>query len=77
MVQEVVGVAVVTSSNAARVSLKVLQQHVAKKLHDSKWPQIVVYLDRSVFIPLNSVLHSEICKHNLSAIYRFGALRGQ
>ena len=54
------GVAVVTSSDAARVSLKDLQQHVAKSLHDSKWPRVIVYLDRSRFISVSRVLQLEV-----------------
>ncbi len=45
--QEVVGIAVVTPPGHARASLGELQEHVAQKLHYPKWPQALVYLDRS------------------------------
>jgi hypothetical protein len=45
LLQEVVGVVVVPAPGRPRVDLAGLQRHVADRLHPSKWPQCVVYLD--------------------------------
>jgi hypothetical protein len=46
--QEVVGVAVVMRKGRGRVGLMALQSCVSERLHPSKWPQVVIYIDRCV-----------------------------
>jgi non-ribosomal peptide synthetase component E (peptide arylation enzyme) len=45
ILQEVVGVVVVTTPGQPRIDLAGLQRHAAGRLHPSKWPQCVVYLE--------------------------------
>ncbi|KAL1895796.1 putative NRPS-like protein biosynthetic cluster [Ceratocystis pirilliformis] len=45
VLQEVVGVVLVTPPDKQRVDLKILQNAVASSLHSAKWPFLVVYMD--------------------------------
>ena len=45
VLQEVVGVAIVPDPAQPRVDLAGLQKYVAAKLHPSKWPQVLVYMN--------------------------------
>ena len=43
MLQETIGVCIVTTPGCARVGLKGLHEHSALELHPSKWPQLILY----------------------------------
>ena len=45
ILQEVVGVAIVSDPARPRVDLAGILKHVAPSLHPSKWPQVLVYMD--------------------------------
>jgi len=45
LLQETIGVCIVTPQGAPRISLESLQEHAALDLHPSKWPQLIVYAD--------------------------------
>ncbi|KAL5624568.1 hypothetical protein BROUX41_004628 [Berkeleyomyces rouxiae] len=45
VLQEVVGVVLVTPPNKQRVDLKILQSAVSSSLHSAKWPFMIVYMD--------------------------------
>jgi len=43
--QETVGVVIVTRSGMPRVDLPSLQKYLESRLHRSKWPQVILYMD--------------------------------
>ncbi|KAI9331586.1 hypothetical protein BDR26DRAFT_938321 [Obelidium mucronatum] len=45
VLQETIGVAIVTKEGSSRVGLLELQRFVATILHPSKWPQLIVYMN--------------------------------
>ncbi|KAJ3243572.1 hypothetical protein HDU78_000332 [Chytriomyces hyalinus] len=45
VLQETVGIVIVSRDPASRVGLLELQRHVASTLHPTKWPQFVVYME--------------------------------
>ncbi|KAI9209506.1 AMP-dependent synthetase and ligase [Polychytrium aggregatum] len=45
VLQETIGVVIVSTNPASRVDLVQLQSFVSKSLHPSKWPQLIVYMD--------------------------------
>ncbi|KAI9204256.1 uncharacterized protein BJ171DRAFT_459609 [Polychytrium aggregatum] len=46
VLQETIGVVIVSEPGAPRVDLKELQNFVSKTLHPSKWPQAICYMDK-------------------------------
>jgi acyl-CoA synthetase (AMP-forming)/AMP-acid ligase II len=46
--QEGIGIAILCREGHARPDLRSVQAHVVKSLHPSKWPQVLVYMDRDV-----------------------------
>ena len=45
MLQEVVGVVVVTKIHSPRIDLASLHEYLDSKLHQTKWPQVIVFSD--------------------------------
>ncbi|PKS07245.1 hypothetical protein jhhlp_005847 [Lomentospora prolificans] len=45
VLQEVVGIVLVTPSGKPRVDLTVLQEALKSSLHQAKWPSVIVYMD--------------------------------
>ncbi|KAJ3142503.1 hypothetical protein HK100_002569 [Physocladia obscura] len=43
--QETIGVVIVTKPNSTRVGIAELQKFIAPKLHPTKWPQLIVFMD--------------------------------
>ena len=46
ILQEVVGVVLVTPPNTPKVDLRVLHDALKSSLHQAKWPAVIVYMDR-------------------------------
>jgi hypothetical protein len=53
--QETIGIVVVTPSGTPRIDLVGLQPFLEGKLHRSKWPQAIIYMDA---LPKNQVMIS-------------------
>jgi acyl-CoA synthetase (AMP-forming)/AMP-acid ligase II/acetyltransferase-like isoleucine patch superfamily enzyme/acyl carrier protein len=64
VLQEVVGIALVTPASQQRVDLRLIQAAIRGSLHSTKWPVMVVFMDK---LPKRN---GKLCRVNLSQ--RFG-----
>ncbi|KAF2664340.1 hypothetical protein BT63DRAFT_106551 [Microthyrium microscopicum] len=67
--QEVVGVAVVTTPGAPRVDLRQIHDAVKKSLHSTKWPVVLVYMDA---VPKRN---GKLCRVKLGERLGFGPIQ--
>jgi hypothetical protein len=61
-VQETVGVAVVLDTGKMRLDLRDVQRHLENKLHHTKWPLVLVYMDSLPKSATNKVLRVNFAK---------------
>mmetsp|Transcript_1799 Transcript_1799/g.2830 ORF Transcript_1799/g.2830 Transcript_1799/m.2830 type:complete len:1652 (-) Transcript_1799:132-5087(-) len=60
--QETVGVVIVTETSEPRIDLPTLHDYLVKKLHRSKWPQVIVYMNALPKNNTNKILRIRLDK---------------